>query len=204
MTAEKIKAKIAKPKTETAKAKVKKPVTKKKVVKKIEVAEIAEPKLEVREPEMIIAKDSKEMSSIDIAEAIKNDKSGRYFAATGARKTSIARVRLYTQGEKAITINGKTFEEYFTQPELRKTVLGSLDKMKCVEHFGISAVVRGGGINSQAEAIRHGISKALVVFNADFRKRLRRAGYLTRDPRARERKKFGLRRARRAPQWAKR
>jgi len=76
--------------------------------------------------------------------------------------------------------------------------------MGCDDKFRVSVVVKGGGINSQAEASRHGISRALVVFNPEFKKRLRRAGYLTRDPRQRERKKFGLKRARRAPQWKKR
>ena len=76
--------------------------------------------------------------------------------------------------------------------------------MKCLDKFKISVMVKGGGISSQAEAIRHGISRALVEFNPEFRRRLRRLGFLTRDPRKRERKKFGLKRARRAPQWAKR
>ena len=76
--------------------------------------------------------------------------------------------------------------------------------MKSSEKFRVSAKVNGGGINGQAEAIRHGISRALVIFNGDFRKRLKRAGYLKRDPRKVERKKFGLRKARRAPQWQKR
>ena len=201
MTAEKPKTKVAKPKTEAVKAKAKKPVIRKKAVKKPELKEEVKAEVLASEPEIVMAKED---GSIDIAEAIKNDKSGRYFEATGRRKTSIARVRLYTQGERAVVVNNKPYEQYFTQPDLQKTVLASLDKMKCVEHFGISAVVKGGGINSQAEAIRHGISRALVIFNADFRKRLRRAGYLTRDSRARERKKFGLKRARRAPQWAKR
>ena len=76
--------------------------------------------------------------------------------------------------------------------------------MKCVGHFKVSIKVSGGGVHSQAEAVRHGIARALVKFNADFRKKLRRAGHITRDPRKRERKKFGLKRARRAPQWSKR
>lgn len=177
-----------KTKTTTTKAKaVKKPVAKKPRVKKVEAIEPAV-----------------EKELVEISDKLENDKPGRYFEAVGRRKTSIARVRLFTQGDKKIVVNGKTFEEYFTQPELRNTVIASLDKMKCLDHFGISVLVNGGGINSQAEAVRHGISRALVIFNADFRKRLRRAGYLTRDSRARERKKFGLRRARRAPQWAKR
>jgi small subunit ribosomal protein S9 len=81
---------------------------------------------------------------------------------------------------------------------------GALRKMKCLDKFRVICRVRGGGLHSQAEAIRLGTARALVLFNSEFRKRLRRSGYLTRDPRMKERKKFGLKRARRAPQWQKR
>jgi len=87
---------------------------------------------------------------------------------------------------------------------LQALALASLDKMKSLDRFKVTATVKGGGVNAQAEAVRHGIARALVVFNADYRKRLRKAGFLTRDPRMKERKKPGLRRARRAPQWSKR
>jgi len=80
----------------------------------------------------------------------------------------------------------------------------SLKKMKCLDQFKTQVLVKGGGISAQAEAVRHGTARALVLFNPDFKKRLKKAGYLTRDPRMRERKKFGLKRARRAPQWQKR
>jgi small subunit ribosomal protein S9 len=132
----------------------------------------------------------------------KNDT--RFYAAIGRRKTAIARVRLFTQGDKAIEVNGGDFKKYFTTEDLQQIVESSLKKMKAEDKFRVTATVRGGGIHAQAEAMRHGISRALVEFNNDFRKRLRRAGYLTRDPRSRERKKFGLKRARKAPQWAKR
>jgi len=128
----------------------------------------------------------------------------KYYQAIGRRKTSVARIRLFTQGDKTIMINGKPYKEYFPDLNLQQIVDVALDKMKALDKFMVSAKVRGGGIHSQAEAVRHGISRALVKFNPDFRKRLRRAGYLTRDPRMRERKKFGLKRARRAPQWSKR
>ena len=128
----------------------------------------------------------------------------KYYQATGRRKTSVARIRLFTQGDKTITINEKPYKEYFLDLNLQQIVSTALDRMKALDKFMVSAKVRGGGIHSQAEAVRHGISRALVKFNPDFRKRLRRAGYLTRDPRMRERKKFGLKRARRAPQWSKR
>ena len=131
-------------------------------------------------------------------------KSAKYLEAVGRRKTAVARVRLFTQGEKSILVNKKPYQDYFPTSELQQIVTASLEIMKSPDKFRISAKVRGGGIHAQAEAVRHGISRALVEFNPDFRKRLRKAGFLTRDPRMRERKKFGLKRARRAPQWAKR
>ena len=128
----------------------------------------------------------------------------RYLEAIGRRKTAVARVHLFTQGDKTILVNDKPYKEYFPILELQQIVDSALDKMKALDKFKIIAKVKGGGFHAQAEAIRHGISRALVEFNPDFRKRLRRVGYLTRDPRMRERKKFGLKRARRAPQWSKR
>jgi small subunit ribosomal protein S9 len=128
----------------------------------------------------------------------------RYFEAIGRRKTAIARVRLFTKGEKHFLVNEKPYDTYFPGLELQQTTRAALEKMKCLDKFRILAKVKGGGYHAQAEAVRHGISRALVKFNPDFRKRLKRAGFLKRDPRMRERKKFGLKRARRAPQWAKR
>lgn len=128
----------------------------------------------------------------------------RYWEAVGRRKKAIARVRLYTRGEKSIAVNNKPYGEYFHTKEQQRLAEDSLQKMKSVNRFRVSARVSGGGLKAQAEAIRHGIARALVKFNPDFRKRLRRAGFLTRDPRMKERKKFGLKSARRRPQWAKR
>jgi len=137
------------------------------------------------------------------AKKIKEEK-GKYYEAVGRRKTAVARVRIYPEGEKKILINNKPYEEYFPTLNLRETAMASLKAMNSLERFGVSVIVRGGGITAQAEAVRHGTARALVEFNPDFRKRLSKAGYLTRDPRMRERKKFGLKRARRAPQWSKR
>ena len=128
----------------------------------------------------------------------------KYFEATGRRKTAIARVRLYTKGDKGMEVNNMDFTKYFPTKTLQATALSSLDKMKSLDRFKVTAMVSGGGVNAQAEAVRHGIARALVIFNPDYRKRLRKAGFLTRDPRMKERKKPGLRRARRAPQWSKR
>lgn len=128
----------------------------------------------------------------------------RYFEAIGRRKTAVARVRLYTRGEKQFLINNKPYQEYFKTEETQQIATASLQKMNCFDRFMVSIRVSGGGQHAQAEAVRHGTARVLVDFNPNFRKRLRKAGYLTRDPRMRERKKFGLKRARRAPQWAKR
>jgi small subunit ribosomal protein S9 len=140
----------------------------------------------------------------------------KYYQAEGKRKTAVARIRLFTSKvksqkeelgrslEQVFLVNEKALEQYFPTPELRQIAQSSLEKMKCLDKFKVSIRVRGGGLKAQAEAIRHGIARALVLFNPDFRKRLKTAGFLTRDPRMRERKKFGLKRARRAPQWQKR
>lgn len=131
-------------------------------------------------------------------------KSGRYFEAVGRRKTAVARVRVFTQGEKGAFVNGKPFEEYFKGKDLQGIATAPLERMNCLDRFRWLAKIRGGGINSQAEALKHGLARALVLFNSTFRKRLKKAGFLTRDSRMKERKKFGLKRARRAPQWKKR
>lgn len=127
-----------------------------------------------------------------------------FFEAVGRRKTAVARIRMLSQGEKVILVNGKPYQEYFSTRELQSIAAASLEKMKCLDKFRVLVLVRGGGLHAQAEAVRHGTARALVLLNAEFRKRLRKVGYLTRDPRMRERKKFGLKRARRAPQWQKR
>lgn len=133
----------------------------------------------------------------------KNPKGDRYYEAIGRRKTSIARVRLFTKGQ-GIIVNDKDYKEYFPTDSLQKMAEASLKKMKSLDRFGITAKASGGGMKSQAEAVRHGIARVLVIFNLDFKKRLRRAGYLTRDPRMKERKKYGLKRARKSPRWSKR
>ena len=128
----------------------------------------------------------------------------KYLEATGRRKTAVARVRLFAQGEKTFSINGKPLENYFSNSQLQEIVKAPLFIMNILDRFGVSVIVKGGGIHSQAEAVRHGISRALVISSPDFRKRLKKAGFLIRDPRMKERKKPGLKRARRAPQWSKR
>ena len=131
-------------------------------------------------------------------------KSDRYFQSVGRRKTAVARIRLYTKGDKEFLVNSKPYQTYFSTLADQETAVASMKKMKCLEKFRVVILVKGGGHSAQAEAVRHGTARVLVSFNQNFRKRLSKAGLLTRDSRQRERKKFGLKRARKSPQWAKR
>jgi small subunit ribosomal protein S9 len=133
----------------------------------------------------------------------KAPKAFKFVEEVGRRKTATARVRIST-ADKTISVNGKPFEKYFTTKELQSVAVAPFVKLDVLEKFGFTAVVKGGGVTSQAEAVRHGIAKALTIQDPENRNLLKGTGYLTRDPRMRERKKFGLKRARRAPQWAKR
>ncbi len=128
----------------------------------------------------------------------------KYYQAIGRRKTSTSVVRIFESKKSVFTVNGVQIEDYFKESTLQKTVKDPFSKMDCEGKFSMSAVVKGGGKVSQSEAVRHGVARALVVFNEEFRKSLKDMGYLTRDPRMRESKKPGLKRARRAPQWRKR
>ncbi len=171
---------------------------------KIEIPEKAETAEKTEKIEAVEAVNAVEEGESAEEENGKNPKSNRYYEAVGRRKTAIARVRLFTRGDKSFIINDKPLENYFPGPQFRSIIEAPLIKMNIGDRFKITAVVKGGGTNSQAEAVRHGIARALVMFNLDFKKRLKKSGYLTRDSRMKERKKPGLRKARRAPQWAKR
>jgi small subunit ribosomal protein S9 len=127
----------------------------------------------------------------------------RYIEAIGRRKTAIARVRL-TSGTGKITVNSKTSKEYFTLDRLVAAAIAPLTELQIVDGYDISAHVSGGGIHAQAEAVRLGVARAIVEKTPEWKLRLRAAGYLTRDSRMVERKKPGLLKARRRPQWAKR
>ncbi|MEK7168239.1 MAG: 30S ribosomal protein S9, partial [Patescibacteria group bacterium] len=129
-----------------------------------------------------------------------SEKKEHYFEAVGRRKTAVARVRLFTK-KIGIEINDKNVSDYFPILRLQKTVTAPLEKMKIADKLGAVVKVKGGGIMAQAEAVQLGIARALIKFNAEFRKRLRRVDMLTRDSRMVERKKYGLKKARRAPQW---
>jgi len=124
--------------------------------------------------------------------------------ALGRRKEAVARVRLMSNGKGEIFINNKKLDQYFPYFELKNKVTGPLDLVGKRTAFDFSVKVNGGGKVGQAAAVGLGIARALIEFNEEYRPVLRSGGYLTRDPRAKERKKFGLKRARRAPQWSKR
>jgi len=127
-----------------------------------------------------------------------------FIEAIGRRKTAISRVRITPQKTRSLVVNARPFEQYFQDKQLQKVVTEALDRAHLTQEFDVSVVTRGGGIQGQAEATRHGISRALVKFQEELRAPLKELGFLTRDPRMRERKKFGLKRARRARQWRKR
>lgn len=126
-----------------------------------------------------------------------------YFYGTGRRKNSVARVRLY-QGSGKVTINDRDIDDYFGLETLKLIVRQPLELTGTVQNYDVVCTVTGGGVTGQAGAIRHGISRALVEANAELRPQLKAAGFLTRDPRMKERKKYGLKAARRAPQFSKR
>lgn len=126
-----------------------------------------------------------------------------YFYGVGRRKTSSAQVRVYPSGRGAITVNGKPYDEYFTRPVDLRAVVGPLEAAGLTA-YTVTIVVHGGGVTGQADAVKQGIARALVRQTPDLRGSLRRGGFLTRDPRAKERKKPGLKRARKAPQYTKR
>ena len=127
-----------------------------------------------------------------------------YHYGTGRRKSSVARVHLFPNGTGSITINGRDIDDYFGLETLKLIVRQPLDTTDLLGKVDIVATVTGGGVTGQAGAIRHGISRALLEMNAEYRPALKAAGFLTRDPRMKERKKYGLKAARRAPQFSKR
>ena len=127
-----------------------------------------------------------------------------YHYGTGRRKASVARVRVYENGTGSITINGRDIDDYFGLETLKLIVRQPLNTTDTIGKVDVVCTVEGGGVTGQAGAIRHGVSRALLGLNPEFRAALKAAGFLTRDPRMKERKKYGLKAARRAPQFSKR
>jgi small subunit ribosomal protein S9 len=143
--------------------------------------------------------------SAEIAKSLKESgKSDRYFEAIGRRKTSVARVRFESSTKQSIIINGKDYKDYFVTQTLQNNVIAPFAIDEKLSKCTITVIVRGGGINSQSEAVRHGISRALEKSNKDLRKDLKKLGYLTRDSREKERKKYGQKKARKRFQYSKR
>lgn len=173
--------------------KVAKPKQEKKIIKKKEAA--------TKKVEKKITVDPK------IAETKTDEKAAKkiaYYYAIGRRKCAIAQVRLYKKGEGEIKINEQELKNYFPREEWQSTVSAPLNAMGQTNKLNVHAKVRGGGVKSQTEAVRLGIARALLKLNPIFKRGLKKYGYLTRDSRVKERKKYGLKRARRAPQWQKR
>lgn len=176
-------------------------ITKKETKKKVIIKPIVEVQEEVQDDVMP-----------EILEEEKINGKEKYYEAVGRRKTSTARVRLFTRkatdsadGDIAlVTVNDKDYREYFNDETLWGVVESPLKKLKSLNRFKATVKVSGGGISGQADAIKHGISRALTLFDNNFRKKLRKSGFLTRDPRAKERRKYGLKKARKAGQWSKR
>jgi len=138
-----------------------------------------------------------------MSETVSYEAKLKSFYGTGRRKHSVARVRLYP-GSGNVTINGRSIDEYFGLDTLKLIVRQPLELTETGAQFDVVCTVAGGGVTGQAGAIRHGVARALLQFNAELRPALKNAGYLTRDPRMKERKKYGLKAARRAPQFSKR
>ena len=137
-------------------------------------------------------------------EATSKTKEARYIEAVGRRKTAVARVRITPATKTHVTVNDKELDKYFHIKEMADIVMQPFAESAELQKFHVTVKVSGGGMHSGAEAVRHGIARALVEYSANLRKTLKKAGYLKRDPRAKERRKFGLKKARKAPQWSKR
>lgn len=129
-------------------------------------------------------------------------KDNKYIETVGRRKTSVARVRITPAAKTSVVVNDREFEDYFPTVELRSVVLSALADLP--NKYTITAKLTGGGISGQAQALRHGISRGIIEDEPELRTKLKVKGLLKRDPRAKERRKFGLKKARKAPQWSKR
>lgn len=131
-------------------------------------------------------------------------KNERYTEAIGRRKTATARVRITPAAKQLFLVNDKNIESYFKTEEQRRVAIEAFGKGKPSGKFKVTVRISGGGLSAQAEALRHGIARALISFDGELRKKLKKAGFLKRDPRAKERRKFGLKKARKSPKWSKR
>lgn len=170
-------------------------ITEKKIIKKPAVRRGRPPKAKVGD---------KEAKKEEIKTTFVVETKRPFITAIGRRKTAVARVKFLETGTGKIKINGQELEKYFNFFILQEIVKAPLELTQENKNHDIEVIAKGGGNLGQAEAIRLGIARALIKWNLDLKPVLRKAGYMTRDPRAKERKKFGLKKARRAPQWSKR
>lgn len=196
--------------------KTKKPAVKKVTKEKVLKTPVSHEKEEVvTSPEEEIVADIMEDAELSDTEASgddKNEKKEKYYQAVGRRKESIAIVRLSTKkstdaidGDYALLrVNDKDYRDYFTDKILQSIIESPLRKLKSLNRFKATVKVKGGGMSGQADAIKAGISRTLVLFDLNFRKKLKKSGFLTRDPRVKERRKYGLKKARKSPAWSKR
>lgn len=184
-----------------------------KVVKKTEVSVAKKLKKAAETEEVKKVEVAVEVPAENPVKAINGNGSEKYYESVGRRKESTARIRVFTKkstddqtgDDKAlIIVNDKPYFEYFRTPRLQNTVEAPLRKLKSLTRFKATVKVSGGGIAGQADAIKFGLSRALILFDPNFSKKLKKAGFLTRDAREKERRKYGLKKARKAPQWAKR
>lgn len=184
-------------------------VTKKTTTKKPAVKRVVKPKTAPKPKPVIEEQDVLIVEETPITNGGVKEK---YFQAIGRRKESVARVRLYTkkstdtvEEEKAlVVVNGKDYTNYFSDINLRNVVESPLRKLKSLNRFKATVVVHGGGMRGQADAIKHGLARALVEFDLNFRKKLKKSGFLTRDSRIKERRKYGHKKARKMGQFSKR
>jgi small subunit ribosomal protein S9 len=147
---------------------------------------------------------NKEKPVIEAGVVLAVEPKGEFLKAIGRRKEASAQVKIFPSGKGAIIVNGKELKQYFPVFNLQESVLAPIKLAGREGKIDVSALVRGGGIRGQAEAVRLGVARALRILDESLHTTIKKAGFLTRDPRVKERKKYGLKKARRAPQWAKR
>jgi small subunit ribosomal protein S9 len=170
------------------------------------------PEVAVTAPAQVIDEEELQLDQIIAASDQAAGAKEKYYEAVGRRKESVARIRLYTkkstdtvtEDRAILTVNGKDYKDYFQDANLLTRIESPLRKLKSLHRFKVTALVRGGGIAGQADAVRHGIARALEKFDANFRKKLKKAGFLTRDSREKERRKYGHKKARKSGRWSKR
>lgn len=194
--------KKAKPKTVKEKSAALSVAKKTKKIEELKELEKTPEKVETVETEISAESDAKTTGGVE-----------KYYESVGRRKEATARVRVYTkkstddntgEDKALIIVNDKPYFEYFRTVRLRNIVEAPLRKLKSLTRFKATVKTKGGGIAGQADAIKFGLSRALILFDPNFSKKLKKAGFLTRDAREKERRKYGLKKARKAPQWAKR